>query len=68
MDNDQTCIETSLGEGEELVRFGNLDLFFQGHTSTYMVSVLYLLNQLMEFDQTGIDTLLVEGKELIKFW
>ena len=32
-----------------------------------MVSVRYLLNQLMDFDQTRIDTLLGEGNELIRF-
>ena len=32
-----------------------------------MVSMCYLLNQLMDFDQTRIDTLLGEGEELIKF-
>ena len=32
-----------------------------------MVSVHYLLNQLIDFDQTCIDTLLGEGEELIDF-
>ena len=32
-----------------------------------MVSVHYLLNQLMDFDQTGIDTFLGEGEEFIRF-
>ena len=34
----------------------------------FLVSVHYLLNQLMDFDQTGIDTLLGGGEELISFW
>ena len=28
-DFDQTCIDTLLGEGEELIRFGDLDLNFK---------------------------------------
>ena len=32
-----------------------------------MVSVRYLLNQLVDFDQTCIDTLLGEGEEFLDF-
>ena len=46
MDFDQTCIDTLLGRGNELIIFQN------------MISTRYLLNQLMDFDQTRIDTLL----------
>ena len=46
MDFDQTCIDTLLVRGNELIIFQN------------MISTRYLLNQLMDFDQTRIDTLL----------
>ena len=33
-----------------------------------IISMHYLLNQLMDFDQTCTDILFGGGKELIKFW
>ena len=45
---DQTCIDTLLGEGKEVLRFGDLDLIFKvtlvlGNVQN-MVSMRHLLN------------------------
>ena len=48
---------------------GDILLLVQILLSLALISVLYFLNQLIDFDQTGIDTckLLRGGEELIRF-
>ena len=71
MDFHQIWKDTLLGEGNSRLDFGDLDLIFKVtlalRNDQNMVSVRYLLNQLMDFDQR-IDTLLGEGELLIRFW
>ena len=66
MDFNQTCIDTFMGGGEELIRL------FQGHWGTLkcpnMVSVCYLLNSRMDFDQIYKYTMLGEEQKFIRFW
>ena len=39
IDFDQTCIDTLLGGGEELIRFGDLDLFSRSHRQSEMSKI-----------------------------
>ena len=59
-----------VGERKELVKFWWTWPYFQATLWNVqnMVSMRYLLNQLMDFDHTRIYTLYGGGKELIRFW
>ena len=39
-----------------------------GVSFNFIVSMHYILNQLLDFDQTCTDTLLGGGEELFRFW
>ena len=75
VDFDQTCTETPLGQGKEMIRFWWPWPHFQGHTITLNsnfdqkgLSVPYLLNQMMNSDQTLCIASLGQLKYLFRFW
>ena len=76
VDFDQTCTNTLLGVGKEVIKFWWLWPHFQGHTSTLNYQILtkkslsapYLSNQITDSGETSYIVMLGWFKDLRKFW